>query len=218
MITVSRLVSNFCLWLLFMKIIINLQIYASDESITGAFFLCFAIRGFYASISKDFQSMGYLKQLYFGSFFGIINAHPFHVETLFFIWSTNYLAVVFTVKFFQLKHFRWIEIINFLEGQIEARNIGNVSFWIDQWYPSITVVINSHRFKQNRWQKTSKNFKMADDSSDYVYNSNHNQYVDYHVLLVLPLHAILWVSNNGFCLHCLSLLFCDQSYCGNLHE
>lgn len=97
--------------------------FSIDEYISIIFMSLMAIRGLYASFVPSYAAHPTLP-IYFGSFFQMMKVHPFHVEFLYFLWSTNYLANIFVAAKFTVKDFTWIEVIRFFEGQVGAKMIG----------------------------------------------------------------------------------------------
>lgn len=85
--------------------------------------LIVAIRGFTAAFISAYSAHPTIP-IYFGSFYQMMNASPVHIESLFFLWSTNYLATILVVGLFKLKDFTWLEIIRFFEDQVPAKAIG----------------------------------------------------------------------------------------------
>lgn len=82
-----------------------------------------ALRGFCGSFVSSYTTHPTLP-IYFGSFFQMMNIQPFHVEFLYFLWSTNYLVNILVAKKFTVHDFTWIEVIRFFEGHIGAKKIG----------------------------------------------------------------------------------------------
>lgn len=98
------------------------QLLFADEKIMLMFSLYLANRGIYASFSKWYQNNSYL-QVRMGSFFRAIDGDPFHIEFLCFIWSANYIATALLPCLFRLRHFRWIEIVLWIQNKIHHRKI-----------------------------------------------------------------------------------------------
>ena len=87
---------------------------------------CFyVIRAVFALSNEDYINNERL-QLYLGSLFRILQIQPFHAETLMAIWSTNYMAVVVSGLTYQLKHFKWMDLIFMLEGKIKPNKLSKI--------------------------------------------------------------------------------------------
>lgn len=97
--------------------------FVSDEHISIIFMFFIALRGFCASFMPSYAAHPTLP-IYFGSFFQMMNVHPFHIEFLFLLWSSNYLANILVAWKFKVQDFAWIEIIRYFEGYVSAKKIG----------------------------------------------------------------------------------------------
>lgn len=62
--------------------------------------------------------------MYFGSFFRLCNAHPFHIEILCIVWALNCINIQMLSLFCRMKHLRWLNIVIALEEKIPTENIG----------------------------------------------------------------------------------------------
>ena len=95
----------------------------TDEYITFAIFIAIGVRGLYASFVPSYAASKSIP-VYAGSYYHMMGAHPFHAEFLFIFWSSGFLANSCTSTFFQVKHFKWIEMIRVFEGKTSAKKIG----------------------------------------------------------------------------------------------
>mgnify|MGYP000678062679 CR=1 FL=1 len=82
-----------------------------------------AVRGSYAVIDRTYWT-DKKRQIYYGSFFGVFGANPFHVEMLCIVWALNCINIQITSLFLRLKHLKWLNILMTLEDRISPKNIG----------------------------------------------------------------------------------------------
>lgn len=116
-----------------------------DEYFALALCIVLAIRGSYALIDQTYWN-DRKRQIYFGSFFGVFGANPFHVEMLCVVWALNCINIQMTSLFLRLKHLKWLNILMALEDRISPKNIGIKP---DEWKKlKIKINIMSH-FNRN---------------------------------------------------------------------
>lgn len=95
-----------------------------DELFALTLCIILGVRGIYALKDQTYWTDN-IRQMYFGSFFRLSNAHPFHIEILCIVWALNCINIQIASLFFRLKHLQWLNIVIALENEIPAQNIGN---------------------------------------------------------------------------------------------
>lgn len=88
-----------------------------DEWLVILIMFVFALRGLVANLSTSFVQSRWML-IYTGCIFNNIHGDPFHVETLFILWSSNYFVVVLATLLFCRKRFRWLAVVDVLGGQV----------------------------------------------------------------------------------------------------
>jgi len=63
--------------------------------------------------------------MYFGSTWHYLNGNIFHMETMFFLWTINFLVLHLYVIHSPTEQYNWLEIYAFLAGIIPHKRIGN---------------------------------------------------------------------------------------------
>jgi hypothetical protein len=63
--------------------------------------------------------------MYFGSPWHHLSGNFSHMETMFFLWSLNFVALYLYVIHSPDEHYKWLEIYAFLAGIIPHQSIGN---------------------------------------------------------------------------------------------
>ncbi len=91
---------------------------SADEWLTTLVMFVFAIRGLVANLSVSFEQTRWAL-VYTGCIFNNIRGHPFHVESMFVIWSAFFISLIVTTKTYRLKQFLWLVVTNVLCGQVK---------------------------------------------------------------------------------------------------
>lgn len=94
-----------------------------DEILVLCLMILFGSRGLSLNLFQVLRESHFYR-LFSGAVFHLIEASAFNVETLFFIWSSNYLAVLQMSRLCQVRHFRWLEVCKVLQGKNSAKTIG----------------------------------------------------------------------------------------------
>ena len=94
-----------------------------DEYFALALCTTLGLRGLIALLDRSYWQDA-KRQMYFGSFFRLCNAHPFHIEILCIVWALNCINIQMLSLFCRMKHLRWLNIVIALEEKIPTENIG----------------------------------------------------------------------------------------------
>ena len=94
-----------------------------DEIIVVIIALAFGFRGLALNVSDSLLA-NYRFKLSSGAIYHLIHATAFNVELLFFIWSSNYLAVIYMSRLCTAENFEWLKVCKVLEEDLPPQSIG----------------------------------------------------------------------------------------------